>query len=495
MKGKTSMLSSLKATAVLASSSIVTVLLGLISSKVYAVALGPPGLGFLVLLQSLLGFAGLLVGMGIGTGIIRLVPSALADKNLEEVAALYKAARLLLWILGCAGILIFVLFSGPISQLMLGSSAYALNVALVSPALLLNLTAGLATSFLNAHHRIKTLAKVTVVTSIASTIVNVGLIWVWRIDGITVAFIAGAAINWLVVHYFVRKEIGPVATPLSNAPLLPTFKRLLQFGIPYTGSMLVGTGVQLLMPVLVLHTLGAGVVGYYRAAITVSVSYPGFLLTAMGQDYFPRVSAARDEPAELGRLVNDQYRLVLIIGVPLILCLLALTPLLIAVIYTPQFAPAVDVLEWQLIGDLFKLSSWTLGYVILARSSGQVLFLTEFIAGCMLVFTSWAGMQWFGTVGLGIGFLITYIVHFLVNWAIVRREIHFAWNRSNTLIFLAALSAALVIRVMPFLGLIDYRTPVALAFALLAGAASLYILWKDVGGRKLIFAMRGGRNE
>jgi PST family polysaccharide transporter len=155
----------------------------------------------------------------------------------------------------------------------------------------------------------------------------------------------------------------------------------------------------------------------------------------------------------------------------------------------------VDVLEWQLIGDLFKLSSWTLGYVILARSSGHVLFLTEFIAGFMLVLTSWAGMQWFGTVGLGIGFLMTYIVHFLVNWTIVRREIRFVWARSNALIFLAALSAALIIRIMPFFGLIDYRTPVALSFALLAGSASLYILWKDVGGRKLIFAMRGGRNE
>lgn len=489
------MLSSLKATAVLASSSIVTVLLGLMSSKVYAVALGPPGLGFLVLLQSLLGFSSLLVGMGIGTGLIRLVPSALADKNLEEVAALYKAARLLLWILGCLGIVIFIVFSGPISQLMLGSAQYAMNVALVSPALLLNLTSGLAISFLNAHHRIKTLAKITVLTSIASTIVNVGLIWVWRMDGITISFIASAAISWLVAQYFVRKEIGQPDFSPSNAQLLPTSKRLLQFGVPYTGSMLVGTGVQLLMPVLVLHTLGADVVGYYRAAITVSVSYLGFLLTAMGQDYFPRISAAREDPAELVRLVNNQYRLVLIIGIPLILCLLAMTPLLITVIYTQQFAPAVDVLEWQLIGDLFKLSSWTLGYVILARSSGHVLFLTEFIAGFMLVFTSWAGMQWFGTVGLGIGFLMTYIVHFLVNWTIVRREIRFVWARSNALIFLAALSAALIIRIMPFLGFIDYRTPVALSFALLAGSASFYILWKDVGGRKLILAMRGGRNE
>jgi PST family polysaccharide transporter len=198
------MLSSLKATAMLASSSIVTVLLGLISSKVYAVALGPSGLGFLVLLQSLLGFSSLLVGMGIGTGLVRLVPGALADQNLDEVATLYKAARLLLWILGCLGILVFIVFIGPISQLMLGSTQYAMNVALVSPALLLNLTSGLAISFLNAHHRIKTLAKITVLTSMASTIVNVGLIWVWRMDGITISFIAGAAVSWLVAQYFVR---------------------------------------------------------------------------------------------------------------------------------------------------------------------------------------------------------------------------------------------------------------------------------------------------
>ena len=53
---------------------------------------------------------------------------------------------------------------------------------------------------------------------------------------------------------------------------------MLRFGLPYTASMLVGTGVVLVMPVLVLHVVGSASVGYYRAAATIGIAYLGFLL-------------------------------------------------------------------------------------------------------------------------------------------------------------------------------------------------------------------------
>src|SRR5205085_11145318 len=120
--------------------------------------------------------------------------------------------------------------------------------------------------------------------------------------------------------------------PRSTLFPYTTLFRSLHFGVPFTGSMLVGAGVQMLMPVLVLHALSRADVGFYRAAAAVAVNYLSFLLTAMGQDFYPRVSAASDRPAALTQLVNEQQRLVLLLAGPIIVGMLALVPYLVPLI-------------------------------------------------------------------------------------------------------------------------------------------------------------------
>src|SRR5256885_4249888 len=94
------MKSILKATAVLSSASVVSILMGLVSAKVSAVLLGPGGLGYMGLLQSLLGLSGLIAGMGVGTGLVRAGARALAEHDARQEAALRAGAWRLCWGLG-----------------------------------------------------------------------------------------------------------------------------------------------------------------------------------------------------------------------------------------------------------------------------------------------------------------------------------------------------------------------------------------------------------
>ena len=178
----------------------------------------------------------------------------------------------------------------------------------------------------------------------------------------------------------------------------------------------------------------------------------------------------------------------MLLGVPIILGTLALAPYLVPLIYSSQFGPTVEVLEWQLIGDLFKFSSWTMGFVMLARNRTWSFLCAEASFGLTTLVTSWLGMRWFGLAGLGIGFLASYISLYLVNWMIVRREILLVWTSENKRMMLLALLAALAIRGLSFVDLVNLRTPVALSFALLAGLWSLYTIWQEIGGWKNVGA-------
>jgi PST family polysaccharide transporter len=376
--------------------------------------------------------------------------------------------------------LILGIWRVPISQWALGGPEHEASVALVGLALLFNLVGSMQTSILGAYRRVSALAKVAVLNSFAGATIALTFLWLWREQGIAPGIVGSSAASWMISWYFLRREVTLPRMEHSFRDLAAAAWSLLRFGAPYTASQLVGTGTQLALPLLVFHTLGQDSTGYYRAAIAVASGYLGFLLVAMSQDYYPRVSASKNRPGELVQLVNQQHRLVMLLAVPIILGTLALTPLLVPTIYSPQFTATIGILEWLLIGDIFRFSSWTMGYVILVQSGSTTLFLVELASGLNILVSSWLGMRWFGLEGLGIAFLVTYVFHYLIVSVIVRRDISFVWTYDNKAWLITAVIAALFIRVLPSTYLQEHRIPLALVIAASVAMASLRVIWREV---------------
>src|SRR5690349_3320706 len=225
------------------------------------------------------------------------------------MAALRRAAWLLTAGLGGIAVVVLIIFRFSIGQWMLGSAGHADSVILVAVALLFALAAAIQTAILNSYHRVKALAQVAVLSSVLGTACAVCFIAIWRAAAIPAAVVAISVVSWCVSGYFLRRAPDLAVPRPTRTMLYESVRGLLRFGGPYTLSMLVGTGVQLTLPVLVLNSLGPENVGFYRAAVAVSVSYLGFLLTAMAQDYYPRVAAAGTQPPTLVALINQQHRL------------------------------------------------------------------------------------------------------------------------------------------------------------------------------------------
>jgi O-antigen/teichoic acid export membrane protein len=473
--------SSLRATAILGSGSIVSIAVGLIATKALASLLGPSGIGLIGLLQSLVGMVTLVAGLGIGgAALVREGAAAIANEDEAWLAALRSAAWSLVWLPGGLGALGLVVFRDPLSRWAMGTPHQADNVALMGAALLFGLATSIQTGWLNAHHRVAALARSASIGSILTAAVMICCVWFLGVQGVGYGIVAGAAANWAVSRYFYAHELR-LPSRVAALDLRRAAASLLRFGVPYTGSMVIGTSVQLALPVLVLHQLGQDSVGFYRAATTVSITYLGFLLNAMSQDYFPRVSAVHADPAALNYLANQQLRLVMLLITPMVLGVLALAPFLIPIVYTPAFRPTVQILEWQLIGDIVKLSSRPLAYVLLAHSGSGRYFISELSGGVLILATSWFGMQWFGLPGLGLAVPVTYAVYYLVASGLLRRTVRLTWSLENRLLMAGALVASLTTRLLPMVGLGQLRTPVALTLAAIAACGSALLLWREIG--------------
>jgi PST family polysaccharide transporter len=476
------MRSILKATAVLGSASILTMLIGLLSAKMFAVLLGPGGYGSLGVLQSLLGLSGMIAGVGVSAGLVRNGARALADGDVRQVAAFRAGAWLLCGFLGGPSAILMILFRVPLSNLVLGTPDQGGAVAITAIGVVFALIAGIQLGILTAHHQVRILARCTVVSTVLGALFSVPMIWWWGSAGIPWAVLASCVASWSCSAYYVQQyQPRPDVQP-SRREVLLAAGVLLRFGAPYTASLLVCTGFLIALPVFALHAINAEAAGLYRAAATLAVAYWGVLGASFSQDYYPRVSAVANQKEALCQLINQQHRIVLLLGGPIILGILTLGPYLVPLVFSQQFASSAVLLEWQLLGDVFRLAAWTMAFVVLAHSGSFIYFCLELVGGLTLLILSWMGMRWVGLEGLGLGLVGFPIIYYLVCWGIMRRTIGFQLTKQNVMHFATVIAFAFSICLLRYLGFEKARTPVAFLLTAIVSAYSFHVLWREVGG-------------
>jgi PST family polysaccharide transporter len=472
----------LRAAAILGSSSLASVAAGLAAAKLYAVLVGPAGVGRIGLVQSIQGLGVLVCGCGLGAAVVHFGARAHAEGGEARWQLLSAAAARFAWILGGLGAAIAALARHPIGASALGDAARAGDVVLAGAALAFNLACDVDVSLLNARQRLRALAAAGILRSVLGAAASVAVVATLGIEGAAAAVLAGAAAGWAAVRILRGRILAGTSAPASWRETGRCAAELLRYGAPLSASRLAASGVPYLLPILVLHALGPEEVGLYRAAAAISVHYLGFLLAALAQDYFPRLSAVRDDPDALRGMVQAQMRVVFLLGMPVLLLALAAAPFLVPLLYSDAFAPAAPLLAALLVGDVPRFAAWTLGYLLMATASNRLYLALQLFTGANVLGLSWLGLQAFGLVGLGVGSSLAYAVHLAAAAWLARRSIGALWTvELRRLLGVAAAAAA----AMAWLQLqIPGRAAAAvnLAIAVCLGAALFRRLLRDEAG-------------
>src|SRR5438270_257731 len=156
----------LRATAILSSSSVISILLSLATAKILALYLQPEGYGYYGLLQSFIAVASLIAGMGIPTAIVRMGAGAVERGETSDVANLRRAAWLLFAGLGTLALLVVALLRRQLSMFVLATPDEGRTILLMSVALRSTVAAHVQVGTLNAYHRVNALAKLPVANKV-----------------------------------------------------------------------------------------------------------------------------------------------------------------------------------------------------------------------------------------------------------------------------------------------------------------------------------------
>ena len=430
----------LRSTSIVGGASVINILISLVRVKVAAVLLGPAGVGLIGLFSNLMATAANVAALGMGTVGTRQIAAANGQEDSQAVAV---ARRALFWgtlAMAIVGALVFWLLRGVLATHVLADTTLSNEVGWLALGVGLTVAGGSQGALLNGLRRIGDLARISVYSAVLATTLGVGALLLWHERGLLVYLLLTPVASFVVGHWYVARLPRVQAPPTPMRELTQQWGTLARLGLAFMLAGLAVTVGQLAVRTLVQRELGPEALGLFEASWVISMTYIGFVLRAMGSDYYPRLTAVIHDHAAVNKLVNEQTEVALLLAGPVFLAMLGLVPWVIELLYSSKFAEAAAVLRWQILGDVLKVVSFPLGFVILAAGDGRTFIASDTSAMAVFVLCVWLGLPYLGLQATGIGFLMMYAVYLPIVYWLAKKRTGFVWalNIKKLILFLSA---------------------------------------------------------
>jgi PST family polysaccharide transporter len=465
----------LKSSALVGGSSVVNIALGIIRTKAMAILLGPAGFGLFGLYGSIANLTQSVAGMGINSSGVRQIAEAIGSNDAKRIAITTVVLRRTSILLGVLGAVFLVVFSKQLSTLTFGTSQHAAAVSLLSLVVFFQLVSAGQSALIQGMRRIFDLAKLGVLGALFGTLSSILLVYLFREQGVVLSLVAVALMS-LALSWWYSRTVRVQSQSISAVQLWEEAAALLKLGFAFMAGTFMTAGIAYAVRIILLRKVGFEATGFYQSAWTLGGLYVGFILQAMGADFYPRLTASAADNKACNRLVNEQARVGLLLAGPGLIATLTFAPIVIALFYSAKFAAAVAVLRWICLGTTLQVITWPMGFIIVAKAKQAIYFTTELAWAAVSLGLAWICVKSFGLNGAGIAFFGSYVFYGLLLYPIVHRISGFRWSAENKrtgLVFLALITVVFCgFYLLPFF----WATSLGTLAVLLGGIYSVRVL-------------------
>lgn len=468
----------MKATSIFGGVQVFNIIIQLIRSKVVAVLLGPAGMGIMGLLQTTISLVSSATNFGLGTSAVRDISEANTSNNATGVGKTVAVMRKLVWLTGLVGLVLTIALSPLLSQLTFGNYKYTFAFAALSLTLLFSQLASGQGVVLQGLRQLKWLAKANIYGSVCGLLISLPLYYLYGTAGIVPALILSAFALLAVQYVFARKvKIEAVAVTFREA--LQQGKGMLKLGLMLSLSGLITGAASYLVRIYISRTGGVADVGLYSAGFAIIGTYVGMIFTAMGTDYYPRLAGVSHSNEESKTVINQQAEIAILILAPIIMVFLVFIKWVVVLLYSQQFSPVNDMILYAALGMFFKAASWAISFLFLAKGASKLFFWNELITNLYLTLFNVLGYKYGGLTGLGISFLVSYILYLIQVYLITRLKYDFRFSMQ----FIKLFSVNLVLGTLCLLTVKTLESPNTYLVGIFFIVLSIYLSFRELDKR------------
>ncbi len=287
-----------------------------------------------------------------------------------------------------------------------------------------------------------------------------------------------AIMTLLLTWYYANKvNIKPIY--VSKIRTYAESKDMVKMGFMISLSGMTTLGASYLVRIYISNVGGVDQVGLYYAGFAIITTYVGLIFTAMGTDYYPRLSAVADDNKQCSLVINQQAEIAILILAPIILAFLVFSNWAVILLYSVKFSPINDMILWAAIGMFFKAASWAIAFIFLAKGASKLFFVSELIANIYLLVFNIFGYKIGGLTGLGISFIISYFFYLIQVFFIAKIKYKFAFSND----FLRLFGIQLTLAILCFVVVKVFSFPYSYIVGVVLIAISVMLSFKELDKR------------
>ena len=388
------------------------ILCSIIRTKLVALWIGPVGTGLFGLFNNALEMISIGTNLGIRSSSVRDISQAHEQNSTTIVARIITVVRKWSLWLGLAGALLTLVLAPLLSQVTFGNTTHIWGFVALSIAVLLQALTNGEYAVLQGTARLKRLASVTLWGTIAGLVVSIPLFYLLRERSILPSIIAYATALAVFAWLFRNRDYATV--PVSNKETFDLGKSFVKLGIYMTLGNFASILASYVFNAWLNIDAGTGVVGLYQAGYTLINKYTGLILTALGMEYYPRLARVAESRLRLRAFVSQEINVSIAVMAPVVALFILLRELVVWILYTPEYNSILSFVSWGMIGTVLRTLSWCLAFTILAKGDGKTYLWTEVASAIINLVLNILFYRWWGLTGLGIAFLVSYLLYTLI---------------------------------------------------------------------------------
>ena len=398
---------------------VVKVCAAMVLNKVLAVYVGPSGYAAIGQFQNALAVAASLAGGVIASGVTKGTAEHFDDEARQH--AVWQTAVKLTLIATALASATFLLAASWLSEQLLqrsDMSSVFVWAGLALPAIAAN---NLLLAIINGKKEIKIYVVANIIGSLVSLCVVGLLTYVFGLNGALLALAISPAVLLLGTAALVSRLSWFKAKFLWGKAHRPMLRELTGFGLMGLTSALAAPLSYMFIREHLSTSLDLNAAGFWQASWKISEIYLMLVTTTMSAYYLPRLAEIKTEH-ELKCEILKVYKFVLPIVIVGAGVIYILRDFIIESLFSPAFGPMRDLFLWQLTGDVIKIASWVLSFIMLGRAMVKTFIITEIAFSLSFYFLALELVSRNGLVGVSIAYAINYLLYGVIMAFFVKNE-------------------------------------------------------------------------
>lgn len=387
-------------------------------NKVLAIYIGPSGYAIVGQLQNAIQVISTVASGAISNGVIKY--TAEYSNTHEKEITLWRTAGSISLITSLSMSFLVIFFDEFLAEFFLKDRAFASVFFWLGISLTPFVINNFFLAVLNGKKEIKKYIFVNISGSIFALFLTIVLTHLFNLYGAMIAFATYQALSFFVSSYLVistnwfklKYFIGKIDKNLT--------KKLFGYTIMSLTSAFCVPACHLFIRNDIGSYLGWQYAGYWEAMWRLSSAYLMFITTTLSVYYLPKLSELV-EIEKIKQEIIQGYRLILPFTIGLTVFVFLFRANIISILFTKEFIKMESLFFWHLIGDVFKIGSWLLSYVMVSKAMVKLFVFTEVFFSIFLCFTLYFSIRVLGFEGASLSHAVTYFFYWLFLWFVIKK--------------------------------------------------------------------------